>query len=95
LALLEENIKRVNTKLQQLLKQYAYVQKENARLQKDLDEAKAQHTMDLEHIEQLKMQISILKTSTGQMNEAEKKSFDKQISQYIKEIDKCIGLLSE
>jgi len=29
------------------------------------------------------------------MTEADKKAFEKQINQYIKEIDKCIGLLSE
>ena len=95
MALLEENIKRVNTKLQQLLKQFLFLQKENTRLQKDLAEAKAIHTKDLEEMEQLKLQVSILKSSAGQMNEVEKKAFDKQIAGYIKEIDKCIGLLSE
>ena len=29
------------------------------------------------------------------MNEADKKTFEKNISQYIREIDKCIGILSE
>jgi hypothetical protein len=29
------------------------------------------------------------------MSEADKKAFEKNINQYIREIDKCIGILSE
>ena len=37
MAVLEENIKRVNAKLQQLLKQYQLLQKENLQLKKELE----------------------------------------------------------
>jgi hypothetical protein len=49
----------------------------------------------LNRINQLEQQVGILKSAAGKMDEADKKLFEKHINQYIKEIDKCIGLLSE
>ena len=95
MSVLEENIKSVNKKLQQLLKQYLFLQKENERLNKEAAASKAALQRDAGHIEQLKQQVAILKTAAGMMNEADKKVFDKQLNHYIKEIDKCIGMLSE
>lgn len=95
MAVLEENIKSVNKKLQQLLKQYQALQKENEKLSSMVADANIIRQKDAAQIDQLKQQVSILKVAAGMMNEADKKSFDKQINQYIKEIDKCIGLLSE
>lgn len=92
---LEENIKSVNKKLQQLLKQYQFLQKENERLNKEATVSKTAQQRDIGQIEQLKQQVAILKTAAGMMNEVDKKAFDKQLNHYIKEIDKCIGLLSE
>jgi hypothetical protein len=92
---LETHISRINDKLQQLLKHYQLLQKDNERqskLIKVLQEAKEK---DMQHINELQEQASILKAAAGQMNEADKKIFEKNISQYIREIDKCIGLLSE
>jgi uncharacterized phage infection (PIP) family protein YhgE len=92
---LSENIKRTNEKLQKLLKHYQQLQKDNERqskLIKSLQELKDANT---QHIEQLQQQVAILKTSTGQMSTADKKDFEKHINQYVKEIDRCIGLLSE
>lgn len=92
---LEEQFKRVNTKLQQLLKQHLLLQKENEKLKDILKIVQLSRDQDTEQINKLQQQVSILKTSIGQMTEADKKTFEKQINQYIKEIDKCIGLLSE
>ncbi len=92
---LQSHIKRINDKLQKLLKQHVQLQKDNerqSRLIKELQETKEKNT---ENITQLQQQVSILKSAAGQMNEADKKVFEKHINQYIKEIDKCIGLLSE
>ena len=92
---LENNIKRINNKLQQLLKNYQLLQKDNKRqsdLIKELQQAKAN---DREQITALQEKVTILKAAAGKMNEADKKAFEKKISQYIREIDKCIGVLSE
>ncbi|MBK8493853.1 MAG: hypothetical protein IPL50_01785 [Chitinophagaceae bacterium] len=92
---LEQHIKRINSKLQQLLKNYQLLQKDNQRqsdLIKELQEAKAN---DRGQITALQEKITILKAAAGKMNDADKKAFEKKISSYIREIDKCIGILSE
>jgi chromosome segregation ATPase len=92
---LEEQFKRINAKLQQLLKQYFLLQRENEKLKETLKIVQRSKEEDIEQIDKLQQQVSILKTSIGQMTAPDKKAFEKQINQHIKEIDKCIGLLSE
>ena len=95
MSVLEENIKRINDKLQQLLKSYRLLQKDNERQTKLIVELQGSKEKDAQHIVALQEQVNILKAAAGQMNETDKKVFEKNISQYIREIDKCIGLLSE
>ena len=95
MAQLEDHIKRVNSKLQLILKQYLLLQKENEKLKEKLQELKLNNAKEAAETFRLQQQVSILKNSVGQMTEVEKKVFEKQITRYIKEIDKCIGLLSE
>ena len=92
---LEQHIKRINSKLQQLLKNYQLLQKDNQRqsdLIKELQEAKANDRLQITALQE---KITILKAAAGKMNDADKKAFEKNISSYIREIDKCIGILSE
>ena len=49
--------------------------------------------MHHENIDRLKQQVEVLKLSNGEMDEAEKKQFEKRINSYLKEIDKCIAAL--
>jgi hypothetical protein len=91
----ESHIKRVNDKLQQLLKKYESVQKENQRLIKDLNDKKEKQQTYLKQIDALQEQVSILKAATSKMEDADKKEFEKRIDQYIKSIDKCISLISD
>ncbi len=95
MAVVEENISRLNQKLQQLLKQYLFLRKENEKLRLTVANLQTARELETEKISKLEQQVSILKSSIGQMKEPDKKIFEKQINQYIKEIDKCIGLLSE
>lgn len=95
MAELESNIKRINDKLQRLLRLYQQLQKDNdrqSRLIKELEEAKDKNSQTITNLQQ---QVDILKASAGQMTADDKKAFEKHINQYIKEIDKCIGILSE
>ena len=92
---LESNIKRINDKLQKLLKQHTQLQKDNERQSKLITTLQEIKEKNMQHIAQLQEQVNILKTSAGQMNAADKKAFEKHINQYIREIDKCIGLLAE
>ncbi len=92
---LSENINRINTKIQQLLKQYQLIQKENEQLAQTVKELKIIQEANMLRISQMEQQAGILKSAAGKMNEKDRKVFEQQINQYIKEIDKSIGLLSE
>ncbi|HMU08856.1 MAG TPA: hypothetical protein PKJ94_04355 [Ferruginibacter sp.] len=92
---LEQHIKRVNDKLQQLLKGYQQLQKDNQRQTALIEELKKTKESSAQQIESLKEQVGILKAAAGKMNEADKKEFEKNINRYIRDIDKCIGILSE
>jgi len=92
---LEQHIQRINEKLQQLLKQYRSVQKENEKLKKELTIVKDLQTERARQIDELEQKVSILKTATNNMNEEDRKDLEKRINHYVKEIDRCIGILSE
>ena len=85
----------LNEKLQQMLRQYNRLQKENERLKEELQLSKNSETEIHQKVEELQQQISILKLSSGEMNETDKKEFEKKINQYIREVDKCISFLSQ
>jgi len=92
---LENHIKRINEKLQQLLKNYQLLQKENSRQAELIKTLQGAKQKDEEIINELRQKVMVLKAVTRKMNEADRKEFEKNISQYIREIDKCIGILSE
>jgi Ser-tRNA(Ala) deacylase AlaX len=91
----EDQLKRIQEKIQQLLKQHAALQKENGQLRVELDNSREQVSMQQKNVEHLKQQLDILKLTAGEMSEADKKEFEKRINSYLKEIDRCIALLSE
>lgn len=92
---LDVHIKRIQEKLQRLLKQYNDLEKENAQLKKELERSTRQTSQHQQTIDILKQQVDVLKISSGAWDENDKKEFEKRINNYIKEIDKCIALLSE
>ncbi len=89
----ELQIKSVQEKLQQLLKQHEALLKENKSLKEELDTTKKQSDQYHENIDRLKQQVEVLKFSNGEMDDAEKKQFEKRINTYLKEIDRCIAML--
>ena len=95
MSALLEHISSIQLKLQQLLKQYELLQKENAKqleliagLQKDQVTCKDQ-------LQELQQQNLILKASVTDMDAADKKALEQKIQHYIKNIDKCVSLLSQ
>jgi chromosome segregation ATPase len=90
-----EHLKIIRDKLQQLLKQYFVLQKENKQLKEDLGKTKEQIAHHKLIISNLKQQVDVLKFNAGEMREADKKDFEKRINSYLKEIDRCIALLGE
>ena len=95
MAELEIQIKRIQDKLQLVLKKQDELEKENERLKKDIAKSIQQSTHYLQMIESLKQQVDVLKISSGNWDEYDKKEFEKRINVYIREIDKCIAMLSE
>jgi chromosome segregation ATPase len=91
----EVQLKRIQAKLQQLLKQHAVLQKENNWLKDELDAAKKEVLHQQENMHTLKQQVDVLKYSNGEMGEADRKEFEKRINFYVKEIDRCIVMLSQ
>jgi len=95
MAELELKIKTIQAKLQQLLKDYSTLQRENQRLEKELAAGNELSIQQQRQIDGLKQQVEVTKISSGNWNEKDKKEFEKRISSYVKEIDRCIVLLSE
>jgi hypothetical protein len=91
---IEQHINSINTKLQQLLKKYAVLKKENAALINELELRRSNEKAHLDKIDSLEVQAGILKASSGKMDEKEKRDFERRINQYIKELDKCIAILN-
>jgi len=91
----EEQLKRIQDKLQQLLQQRLLLQKENSRLKEELSEQRRHNQQQSLQSEQLQQRVEILKSSREEMHGEEKKAFEKRLNQYVKEIDKCITLLNE
>ena len=89
------HIKRIQEKLQQLIKQHYELQKENSQLKKELERSAKQSSNHQQTIETLKQQVEVLKISSGNWDEQDKKEFEKRINHYIKEIDKYIAMFSE
>lgn len=91
----EEQLKRIQDKLQLLLKQHAAVRRENEKLKEELGIAQEKLSLQQLYLDELRQQVSILKLNAGGMNDRDKKEIEKKINSYLKEIDRCIALLSE
>lgn len=90
-----EQLKRITGKLQELVKKYEHLKRENEQLRSELMPAKEREAALLEQIGKLEQKIMVLKAGTGNLDEADKKELDKKLHTYLKEIDKCISMLSE
>ncbi len=91
----EEQIKEINKKLQHLIKKYAALQKENTTLSREINGYREKEKAEMEKINVLEMQTSILKASAGKMNAVEKFEFEKRINHYIKDLEKCMTMLNK
>jgi phage host-nuclease inhibitor protein Gam len=92
---LEKKLKIIQDKLQQVLKQHSSLQNENQRLKTDLEKAAKKILAYQQNTDDLKQQVEVLKITSGNWDETDKKEFEKRINSYIKEIDRCIALLSK
>jgi regulator of replication initiation timing len=91
---LDLQIKSIQDKLQQLLRQQSLLQKENQKLKKDLEKATVVSEEKERALQAIRQQVDVLKLGSGSLNEAEKNALGKRIDGYLKEIDKCLALLN-
>jgi peptidoglycan hydrolase CwlO-like protein len=90
-----EQIERIRLKIQAILKKQQTLEKENEKLKTDIERRLYLEKELKEKVGQLEEQTSLLKASSGQMDEASRKAFEKQLNHYIREIDRCIAMLSQ
>jgi peptidoglycan hydrolase CwlO-like protein len=91
----DEQFTILNEKLQQLLRQYNGLHRETDKLKKELAASKAAEAATQTKMDELQQQVSILKLAAGEMTDKDKKTFERKLNQYIKEIDRTIAYLSE
>ena len=92
---IELRVKRIQEKLQLLLRQRDLLSKENNRLKEELGQLQKEHSDQSQRLDQLQQQIEVLKVTSTVMSEGEKKALEKKLGQYIREIDRCITLLGQ
>ena len=92
---LQDQLKRVTEKLQQVVQRYHLLQKEHEQLSREVIALRDKEKTRLLRIDELEMKMTALQSVTVQLNETEKREVEKRINRYIREIDRCIALLSE
>ena len=92
---LNQHISLINTKLQQLLKQYEALLNENNKQKQTIETLQKQQEEFKNKLSEIQQQNLILKASTAPLNEADKKELEQKINGYIRNIDKCISLLAQ
>jgi peptidoglycan hydrolase CwlO-like protein len=90
-----EQIERIRLKIQAILKKQQTLEKENEKLKTDIERRLSLEKELKEKVGQLEEQTSLLKASSGQMDDASRKAFEKQLNHYVREIDRCIAMLSQ
>jgi hypothetical protein len=91
----EQSLQRINDKLQQVAQRYQSLQKENQQLTRELRVLKEREEAREKKVIELELKMAAIKTATGRLDESEKKDIDKRLNHYIREIDRCIALLSD
>ncbi|HXB92334.1 MAG TPA: hypothetical protein VNU72_08595 [Puia sp.] len=91
----DQQLRRIQDKLQQLLKQRDNLLKENGKLKEEMQRMQLDRDRHSGRMEQLQQQVEILKTTKEGMDEGERGALEKRLGQYIREIDRCIALLGE
>ncbi len=89
------HISIIQSKLQQLLKQHELLKKENSKCQQELSILQQEQLKLKESMAELVQQNLLLKASVTAMDGADKKALEQKIQHYVKNIDKCISLLSK
>ncbi len=91
----DKQITQIREKLRRLIKQYTRLQKDNDLLKGELKTSEEKISAQQHKLDELKQQVSLLKMNSQGMHEPDKKEFEKTLSRYIRDIDRCIALLND
>lgn len=89
----DEQYKRINAKIQLLLKRLHLLQKENEKLKASNTALESDQVSRKEELRILQLRTEVLKATKTKLSDEEKKSLEKKINQFVREIDQCIALL--
>lgn len=92
---ISNHIAQLRQKIQQLIKLQDGLQKENARLKKELAKAAEKQQQAQEQLLHLQQQLDAARINTGDQSPDEKKQLSKRIDMYLKEIDKCLAIINK
>ena len=92
---IELRVRRIQEKLQLLLRQRDLLLKENGKLKEELRQLQWEQGDQSQKLDQLQQQVEILKVTQTAMSEEEKRALEKKLGQYIREIDRCITMLGQ
>ena len=95
MSVVTDHINVITTKLQQLLRQYDHLLKENNKQLQLITQLQQEQKAGKKMLENLQQQNLLLKASFTSMDEKDKKELEQKINIYLKNIDKCISLLSQ
>lgn len=77
------------------MRQSKATQQENERLRRSVQETEEKLNQAHDQISLLRTQLDVLKLNAGELSGTDKKEIEKKLNGYLKEIDRCIALLSE
>ncbi len=95
MALLDQHIQTLQQKMHLLVKKHQQLEKENLKLKEELNFLKKNSYDKKQEFEVMEMQNAILKASQQQLDDKEKKELEKKLTRFIKEIDRCIAMLTQ
>ncbi len=90
---MNDQVKRIEEKVQQLLKKFQLLQNENEKLNKENEKLKIQLLNISKDKNNLLQQVDVLKINVSSWDETAKKDLEKHINIYLKDIEKCLALL--
>jgi len=88
-------VKRIQEKLAALQRQQLQLQRDNDRLQAQLNIYQEKDQLLQQRSGELERQLELARATRPQMTEKDRQALEKRINQYLKDIDKCIALLKE
>lgn len=91
---LQQHIANVQSKVQQILRQYLALKKQVQEQASQIEVLKKENEALIVFAEELKEKNLLLRASVSDLGSADKKEMEQRINKYIKNIDKCIALLS-